>query len=162
MILTILTVFSSTSCIGSYAKQEPLKNYDFSEDNIVEVRISSSPMFINLHGTVYGLRKGDSKECDEAISAIAEAWSALQEDAVFRKVKKYDAITTGRKWLRGCASCDSPTGRRANTPTTTASKSNRPTPICWAGRWASSPTAGRCCATCATTNRKSTRRTARR
>ena len=26
MILTILTVFSSTSCIGSYAKQEPLKN----------------------------------------------------------------------------------------------------------------------------------------
>lgn len=87
MILTILTVFSSTSCIGSYAKQEPLKNYDFSEDNIVEVRISSSPMYINLHGTVYGLRKGASKECDEAISAIAEAWSALQKDAFFRKVK---------------------------------------------------------------------------
>ncbi len=106
MILTILTVFSSTSCIGSYAKQEPLKNYDFSEDNIVEVRISSSPMFINLHGTVYGLRKGDSKECDEAISAIAEAWSALQEDAVFRKVKKYDAITTGGTYYYECVFAD--------------------------------------------------------
>ncbi|MDE7191943.1 MAG: hypothetical protein K2O35_05715 [Clostridia bacterium] len=106
IILIILMAVFFVSCIGSLAKEEPLKDYDFSMDNIVEVRISSSPMFINLHGTIYGVKKGDSQEGDEAISAIAEAWSVLQKDATFSKAKKYDAITTGGTYYYECIFAD--------------------------------------------------------
>ena len=102
LLLTLLTAALSTACVGSWQKADPLKDYDFSIDNIVEVRISSSPMYINLHGTVYGVKKGESQEGDEAINAIAEAWSALRQDAVFKKAKKYDGITTGGTYYYEC------------------------------------------------------------
>lgn len=106
LILMILTAALSTACASDLLKREPLKDYDFSIDNIVEVRISSSPMYINLHGTIYGVKKGESQEGDEAISAIAEAWSAIQSDAGFIKSKKYDLITTGGTYYYECIFAD--------------------------------------------------------
>ncbi|MDE6472550.1 MAG: hypothetical protein K2L52_05940 [Clostridia bacterium] len=106
VLLMLLTALFSTACISSWLKREPLKDYDFSIDNVVEVRISSSPMFINLHGTVYGVKKGDSQEGDEVISAIVMAWSALQKEAVFMKEKKYDGVTTGGTYYYECVFAD--------------------------------------------------------
>ena len=96
LILTILTATLSTACVGSWIKVKPLKDYDFSIDNIVEVRVSSSPMSRSLHGTIYGVKKGDSQDGDEEIAAIASAWSDLQQNGVFRKGKKLNLfIVTG-------------------------------------------------------------------
>ena len=104
--MTLLIATLSTACVGSWQKTDPLKDYDFSIDNIVEVRISSSPMYINLHGTVYGVKKGGSQEGDEAIKAIAGAWSDLRQDSVFKKAKKYDGITTGGTFYYECIFAD--------------------------------------------------------
>ncbi|MDE5755472.1 MAG: hypothetical protein K2I23_00040 [Clostridia bacterium] len=106
LILTLSMALIATACVGSWQKSQPLKDYDFSVDNIVEVRISSSPMYINLHGTIYGVKKGDSQEGDEAINAISTAWSSLQRDAVFKKAKKYDGITTGGTYYYECIFAD--------------------------------------------------------
>ncbi|MDE6211375.1 MAG: hypothetical protein K2G42_05340 [Clostridia bacterium] len=106
LLLTLLTATLSTACVGSWLKREPLKDYDFSIDNIVEVRISSSPMYINLHGTIYGVKKGDTQDGDEAIRTIALIWSDLQQDASFRKAKKYDGITTGGTYYYECIFAD--------------------------------------------------------
>ncbi|MDE6276444.1 MAG: hypothetical protein K2M75_07930 [Clostridia bacterium] len=105
LILTVLTALFSTACL----KVEPLKNYDFSIDNVIEVRVSSSPMYINLHGTVYGVKKGNSQEGDEAIKAIATTWAAIQRDAAFTKGKKYDGITTGGTYYYECIFADGST-----------------------------------------------------
>ena len=107
LILTLSMALIATACVGSWIKVEPLKDYDFSIDNVVEVRISSSPMYINFHGTIYGVKKGDSKEGDEAISAIATTWSALQRDGVFRKGKKLNLfIVTGGTYYYECVFAD--------------------------------------------------------
>lgn len=106
MILTLLIATLFTACVGSWQKTAPLKDYDFSIENVVEVRISSSPMYINLHGTIYGVKKGDSQESDEAINAIAEAWASIQRDATFKKAKKYDGITTGGMYYYECIFAD--------------------------------------------------------
>ncbi|MDE6475044.1 MAG: hypothetical protein K2L70_08100 [Clostridia bacterium] len=106
LIFTILTATLSTACVGSWIKVKPLEDYDFSIDNIVEVRISDAPMTVTLHGTIFGVKKGDSKEGDEAISAIAEAWLAIQKDADFIKSKKYDLITTGGTYYYECIFAD--------------------------------------------------------
>ena len=103
LLLALLTVLFSTACSK---KSEPLKDYDFSIDNVVEVRISSSPMSINLHGTIYSLKKGDSQEGDEAIKEIALAWDSLQKDATFTQRKKYDGITTGGTYYYECIFAD--------------------------------------------------------
>ena len=107
LILTLFTAMLSTACVGSWIKVEPLKDYDFSIDNIVEVRVSSSPMYINLHGTIFGVKKGDSQEGDDKIKTIAAAWSALQQDAVFRNGKKHNVfIVTGGTYYYECIFAD--------------------------------------------------------
>ena len=96
LLLTLVTAVLSTACVGSWRKVEPLKDYDFSIDNVVEVRVSSSPMYRNLHGTIYGVKKGDSQESDEVINDIARIWESLQRDAVFKKGKKLNLfLATG-------------------------------------------------------------------
>ena len=107
MILTLLTATLSTACVGSWIKVKPLEDYDFSIDNIVEVRISDAPMTVTLHGTIFGVKKGDRKEGDEAKSAIADAWSTLQSDAVLRKGKKLNIfIVTGGTYYYECIFAD--------------------------------------------------------
>lgn len=107
LILTILTATLSTACVGSWIKVKPLKDYDFSVDNIVEVRVSSSPMYLSMHGTIYGVKKGDSQEGDEAIEAITTAWSSLQRDVVFRKGKKLNLfLVTGGMSYYECIFAD--------------------------------------------------------
>ncbi|MDE6372295.1 MAG: hypothetical protein K2L61_01995, partial [Clostridia bacterium] len=106
LLLLLMAATFSTACVGSWQKTDPLKDYDFSIENVVEVRISSSPMYINLHGTVYGVKKGDSQDGDEAIKTIALAWASIQRDATFKKAKKYDGITTGGTYYYECIFAD--------------------------------------------------------
>ena len=101
------TAIISTGCVGSWVRVKPLEDYDFSVDNIVEVRFSSSPMYTSLHGTIYGVKKGDSQEGDEAITAIASAWTTLKRNASYRKAKKLNLLmATGGTYYYECIFSD--------------------------------------------------------
>lgn len=89
ILIIILATLMSTGC----HKVDVLTSCDFSVDNVVEMRYSSSPGFETAWGTIYAINKETGDE--EKFAAIANAWAEIGKKEYYQAKKPINMFKTG-------------------------------------------------------------------
>ena len=89
ILIITLTVLTATGC----HKVDVLTSCDFSVDNIVEMRYSSSPLYESYRGNIYSINIETGEE--EKFAAIANAWAQLKENKFYVGRNPINMFTMG-------------------------------------------------------------------
>lgn len=93
VFVTILTAVFATGC----HKVDALKDCNFSVDNIVEMRYSSSPYYESKNGNIFAIDSETGEE--EKFAVIAKAWKKLSNEDFFAGEMLIPTVTGGTSYF---------------------------------------------------------------